>query len=247
MLESFPDPLGKPMQIHEITQKQVVEGWGDIGKTIATKAMNGLSNKLLPGSVPDPNLVGSPVAANQRQAAAGQMNKSLLAPLAKEMQNRWAQTVQQLLVRSVDKATGAPVTSASQIDRAALEKEMNTFINSLAGFDLAKLDGMDDGSGQAKQLDADLKPQLLAAIEDTQSPVKDAKVWLSLATSIQRAKSIATFANGAKTGGPGGKYLPITPTGVPGKVLVGDQPYNPTDPIHKASVIAAGIDPATLK
>ena len=79
------------------------------------------------------------------------------------------------------------------------------------------------------------------------SPVNGAKVWLPLATSIQRAKSIATFANGAKTSGPAGKYLPITPTGVPGKVLVGDQPYNPTDPIHKASVIAAGIDPATLK
>jgi hypothetical protein len=235
------------MQIHEITQKQVAEGWGDIGKTIATKAMTGLSNKLLPGSVPDPNLVGSPVSANQRQAAAGEMNKSLLAPLAKEMQNRWAQTVQQLLVRSVDKATGAPVTSASQIDRAALEKEMNTFINSLAGFDLAKLDSMDDGSGQAKQLDADLKPQLLAAIEDTHSPVKNAKVWLSLATSIHRSKSIATFANGAKTGGPGGKYLPITPTGVAGKVLVDGQPFNRTDPIHIASVKAAGIDPATLK
>ena len=218
------------MQIHEITNKKVAEGWGDIGKTIATKAMNGLSNKLLPGSVPDPNLVGSPVAANQRQAAAGQMNKSLLAPLAKEMQNRWAQTVQQLLVRSVDKVTGAPVTSASQLDQAALTKEMNTFINSLAGFDLANL-----------------KPQLLAAVDNTMSPVNGAKVWLPLATSIQRAKSIATFANGAKTSGPAGKYLPITPTGVPGKVLVGDQPYNPTDPIHKASVIAAGIDPAILK
>ena len=88
---------------------------------------------------------------------------------------------------------------------------------------------------------ADLKPQLLAAVEDTQSPVKDAKVWLSLATSIQRAKSIATVANGTKTGGPGGKYLPITPTGVPGKVLVGDQPYNPTDKPVRA--VIARTDP----
>ena len=234
------------MQIHEITRKPVAEGIGD-------KMIGGLTNMLYKSAgVANPldqnGLQGAPTAANQRQAAAGQMNSTLLAPLAKEMQNRWAQTVQQLLVRSVDKATGAPVTSASQLDRAALEKEMNTFINSLAGFDLAKLSTtMDDGSGQAKELDADLKPQLLAAIDDTMSPVNGAKVWLPLATSIQRAKSIATFANGAKTGGPAGKYLPVTATGQPGKVLVGDQPFNRTDPIHMSSVIAAGIDPKTLK
>jgi hypothetical protein len=233
------------MQIHEITRKAVAEGIGD-------KMIGGLTNMLYKSAgVANPldqnELQGPATAANQRQAAAGQMNSTLLAPLAKEMYNRWAQTVQQLLVRSVDKATGAPVTSASQLDRAALEKEMNTFINSLAGFDLATLSTtMDDGSGQAKELDADLKPQLQAAIADTQNPKNGANVWLPLATSIQRAKSIKQFANGAKTGGPAGKYLPITPLS-PGKVLVGDQPYNPSNPIHKASVLAAGIDPKTLR
>jgi hypothetical protein len=246
MLESFLDPLGKPMQIHEITQKLVAESIGD-------KMIGGLTNMLYKSAGAAnpmdqvPTMQGPATAANQRQAAAGQMNSTLLAPLAKEMQKRWAQTVQQLLVRSVDKATGAPVTSASQLDRAALTKEMNTFINPLAGFDLSKLVSMDDGSGQAKQLDSELKPQLLAAVEDTMSPTKDAKVWLDLAISIQRAKSIKQFANAEKTDKPGGKYLPITPTGQPGKVLVGDQPYNPTDPIHKASVLAAGIDPKTLR
>jgi len=241
MLESFLDPLGKPMQIHEITRKAVAEGIVSGLTNMAWKAA-GTTNPLDQDA-----LQGAPTAANQRQAAAGQMNSTLLAPLAKEMQKRWAQTVQQLLVRSVDKATGAPVTSASQLDRAALTKEMNTFINPLAGFDLSKLVSMDDGSGQAKELDADLKPQLLAAVEDTMSPTKDAKVWLDLAISIQRAKSIKQFANAEKTDKPGGKYLPITPTGQPGKVLVGHQPYNPTDPIHKASVLAAGIDPKTLR
>ena len=242
MLESFLDPLGKPMQIHEITRKTVAEGIVSGLTNMAWKAA-GTTNPMDQLS----DLRGPATAANQRQAAAGQMNSTLLAPLAKEMQKRWAQTVQQLLVRSVDKATGAPVTSASQLDRAALTKEMNTFINPLAGFDLSKLVSMDDGSGQAKQLDSELKPQLLAAVEDTMSPTKDAKVWLDLAISIQRAKSIKQFANAEKTDKPGGKYLPITPTGQPGKVLVGDQPYNPTDPIHKASVLAAGIDPKTLR
>ena len=233
------------MQIHEITHKQVAEAIGD-------KIIGGLTNMLYKSAgVANPldqtGLQGPATSANQRQAAAGQMNSTLLAPLAKEMQKRWAQTVQQLLVRSVDKATGAPVTSAAQLDRAALDKEMNTFINSLAGFDLSKLVSMDDGSGQAKQLDSELRPQLLAAIDDTLAPVKNAKVWLELATSIQRAKSIAHFANGAKTGGPAGKYLPVTGTGQTGKVLVDGQPFNRTDPIHMASVIAAGIDPKTLK
>jgi hypothetical protein len=247
MLESFLDPLGKPMQIHEITRKAVAEGIGD-------KMIGGLTNMLYKSAgVANPldqtGLQGKPVAGNLRQGAAGEMNKTLLAPLAKEIQKRWAQTVQQLLVKSVDKTTGAPATSAAQIDRTALEKEMHMFMNTLAGFDLSTLAGNDDGSGQAKQLDSELKPQITAAIADTQKPA-GASVWLPLATSIQRAKSIRQFAMGAKAAGDAGgasKYLPITPTGQPGKVLVDGRPYNPTDPIHKASVIAAGIDPATLK
>ena len=242
MLESFLDPLGKPMQIHEITRKAVAEG-----------VVSGLTNMLYKSAgVANPldqtGMQGPATAANQRQSAAGQMNSSLMAPFAKEMQKRWAQTVQQLLLKSVDRTTGAPVTSASQLDPATLTKEFYLFLNSLAGVNMEQIDGMDDGSGQAKQLDQDLKQQAIDAIKDTQSPVKDAKVWLSLAQSVQRAKSIKHFANGAKTtaASGGGKYLPITPLS-PGKVLVGDQPYNPTDPIHVASVKAAGIDPATLK
>ena len=246
MLESFPDPLGKPMQIHEITRRTVTEA-GLMGQ-IGSNAAAGLANKLLPGSAPADRLVGTPTSGGLRQAAAGQMNKTLLAPLAKEMQKRWAQTVQQLLIKSVDKTTGAPVTSAAQIDRAALEKEFYLFMNALVGFDVGTIASMDDGSGQAKQLDSELKPQITAAIANTQKPVTGANVWLPLATSVQRAKSISQFSSkpGNKTAGPG-KYLPVTGTGQAGKVLVNGQPYNRTNPLHLASVQAAGIDPATLK
>jgi len=233
------------MQIHEITRKQIAEAVGD-------KILGGLTNMLYKSAgATNPHdqngLQGPATAGNLRQGAAGEMNKTLLAPLAKEMQKRWAQTVQQLLIKSVDKTTGAPATSAAGIDSTALEKEMYTFINTLVGFDVGTLPSMDDGSGQAKQLDSELKPQITAAIANTQKPTTGADVWLPLATSIQRAKSIKNFASGGKAAGGPSKFLPITPTGVAGKVLVDGQPYNRTNPIHIASVKAAGIDPATLK
>ena len=233
------------MQIHEITRRALSEA-GILG-TIANKAVSGLTNKLLPGAAPDQNLVGAPVSGNLRQSAAGQMNKTLLAPLAKEMQKRWAQNVQQLLAKSVD-ANGNPATSAAHIKPDALEKEMYLFLNALVGFDIGKIASMDDGSGQAKQLDSELKPQVTAAIAATQKPNPNlaTNIWLPLATSIQRAKSINQFASGTGKSGPG-KFLPVTGTGQQGKVLVNGQPYNKTDPQHVASVQAAGIDPTTLK
>ena len=239
------------MQIHEITRKQVAEGLGD-------KIIGGLTNmawKAAGTTNPhDQNVTpGTPVAGNLRQGAAGEMNRSLLMPLAKEMRNRWAQNVQQLLLKSVDKSTGAPVTNASQIDRAALEKEMYLFLNALTGFDIGKIADFEDGSGQAKQLDSELKPQVTAAIANTQKPNPGADVWLPLATSIQRAKSIRTYSQGKNgqgkpgTGtGPGKTTLPVTTQN--GKVMIDGQPYNPTNPQHVAAVNAIpGFDASKIR
>jgi hypothetical protein len=231
MLESFPDPLGKPMQIHEITQKKVAEG------IIADKMIGGLTNlawKAAGTTNPlDQNTTdATPVAGNLRQAAAGEVNKSLLAPLAKEMYNRWAQTVQQLLVKSVDKKTGAPVTSAAQIDQAALEKELYQFVNQLAGFDIGQL--KDDGSGQANNLNTELKPQITAAIADTQNPKNGVNVWLPLATSIQRAKSIKNFSPGANN--TANNQVATVTFDPSGNVLYNGKPYNANDPSHKMAL-----------
>ena len=239
------------MQIHEVTRKQMAEGIGD-------KMISGLTNMAWKAAgttnpLDQARLQGSPTSGNLRQGTAGEMNRTLLAPLAKEMRKRWSQNVQQLLLKSVDKTTKAPVTSAAQLDRAVLEKEMYIFLNTLAGMDLGKIAGMDDGSGQAKQLDSEIKPQITAAIANTQKPVAGADVWLPLATSIQRAKSIAQFSNkgtgqpGSKPGAPGAsRLLPVRGTGQANRVLVNNQPFNRTDPIHIASVQAVGLDPAKL-
>ena len=237
MLESFPDPLGKPMQIHEITRKPIKEGVVSGLTNMAWKAA-GVANPL------DQNLEpGTPVAGNMRQGAAGEVSKTLLAPLAKEMQKRWAQTVQQLMLKSDDPKTKNPVTSAAQIDQAALEKELYQFVNQLAGVNIDQL--QDDGSGQANLLKTELKPQITAAIADTQKPNPGADVWLPLATSIQRAKSIARFSQGAgNRKGPG-----ETPTvnRVGGKLMVDGQPYNPSNIEHVEAVKSVGIDPKTIK
>ena len=237
MLESFPDPLGKPMQIHEITRKPIKEGVVSGLTNMAWKAA-GVANPL------DQNLEpGTPVAGNMRQGAAGEVSKTLLAPLAKEMQKRWAQTVQQLMLKSDDPKTKNPVTSAAQIDQAALEKELYQFVNQLAGVNIDQL--QDDGSGQANLLKTELKPQITAAIADTQKPNPGADVWLPLATSIQRAKSIARFSQGAgNRKGPG-----ETPTvnRVGGKLMVDGQPYNPSNIEHVEAVKSVGIDPKTIR
>lgn len=237
MLESFPDPLGKPMQIHEITRKPIKE---DVvsGLTNMLYKSAGVANPL------DQNLTpGTPVASNMRQSAAGEMNKSLLAPLAKEMQKRWAQTVQQLLLKSVVPGTKNPVTSAAQLDPGVLEKELYQFVNALAGVDIGQL--KDDGSGQANLLNTELKPQITAAIADTQKPNPGANVWLPLATSIQRAKSIKTYSAGSGNKKGPGQTLPVYKQG--GKTMVDGRPYNPTNPDHVEAVKAFGMDPNTIK
>ena len=247
MLESFLDPLGKPMQIHEITRKQMAEAIGD-------KIVGGLTNMLYKSAgatnpLDQNGMQGPATAGNLRQGAAGEMNKTLLAPLAKEMRNRWAQNVQQLLIKSVDKTTGAPVTTAAQIDRGALEKEFYLFLNALVGFDVGNLAGLDDGSGQAKQLDSELKPQVTAAIANTQKPNPGADVWLPLATSVQRAKSINQFARGSggKSGNKqqSGQRAAAITYGPDRKPLFNGKPYNKSDPAHRLAVQQFGADPNT--
>ena len=228
MLESFPDPLGKPMQIHEITRRPIKEGVVS-GLTNMLYKSAGVANPL---DSLDQTRLGPKVAGNMRQGAAGEMSKTLLAPLAKEMQKRWAQTVQQLMLKSDDPKTKNPVTSAAQIDQAALEKELYQFVNQLAGVNIDQL--QDDGSGQANLLKTELKPQITAAIADTQKPNPGADVWLPLATSIQRAKSIKTFSQGAdNTANNQVATVTFDPSG---NALYNGKPYNANDPSHKMAL-----------
>ena len=222
------------MQIHEITKKAVNEDLVSGLTNMAWKAA-GVANPL------DQNgPQGAPVASNMRQAAAGEINRSLLAPMAKQMQQRWAQTVQQLLTKSVDTA-GNPATSAAQIKTDALEKELYLFINGLVGrgFDIGDLSSRPDPSGQSKQLYSELQPQITAAINTTQkpNPSQQQQIWMDLATSIQRAKSILNFSSG-------GSVKPATAgKDNAGRTTFNGTPYNKTDPSHRALVQLMGLNP----
>lgn len=224
------------MQIHEITKKTVNEDLVSGLTNMAWKAA-GVANPL-----DQTGPQGTPVASNMRQAAAGEMNRSLLAPMAKQMQQRWAQTVQQLLTKSVD-AVGNPATSAAQIKTDALEKELYLFINGLVGrgFDIGDLSTRQDPSGQSKELFNDIKPQITAAISTTQKPdsTQQQQIWLDLATSIQRAKSILNFSGQ-------GNVKPATPgKDNAGKTTFNGAPYNKTDPSHRALIQMMGLNPDT--
>ena len=218
------------MQIHEITRKPIKE---DVvsGLTNMLYKSAGVANPL---DSLDQTRLGPKVASNMRQSAAGEVNKTLLAPLAKEMQKRWAQNVQQLLLKSVDPKTNNPVTSAAQLDRGVLEKELYQFVNALvgAGVDIGEL--KDDGSGQANLLKTEIKPQITAAIADTQKPNPGANVWLPLATSIQRAKSIKNFSQGAdNTANNQVATVTFDPSNNP---LYNGKPYNANDPSHRMAL-----------
>lgn len=211
MLESFPDLLGKPMQIHEITRRRINEAgiMAQIGNNIAT----GLANKLLPGSVPADQFATAPVSANQRQAAAGQINRSLLAPLAKQMQQRWAQVVQQLVSTSKSVADPKiPATGADQLAPAELTQELEKFVNSLfRTIDIAGLAAMSDNN-DARMLSQQLPTQIQAAIDVTMDPKTNAgkanKTWMDLATSVQRAQSIAQFGGTRRAGAGSNRVTP---------------------------------------
>jgi hypothetical protein len=183
----------------------------------------------------DQTRLGPKVDSNLRQGAAGEVNKTLLAPLSKEMQKRWAQNVQQLLLKSVDPKTNNPVTSAAQLDRGVLEKELYQFVNQLAGVDIGEL--KDDGSGQANLLKTEFKPQITAAIADTQKPNPGTNVWLPLATSIQRAKSIKNFSQGADNTANTANNQVATVTFDPSNnPLYNGKPYNANDPSHRMAL-----------
>ena len=216
------------MQIYEITRKPIKEDVVSGLTNMAWKAA-GVANPL---DSLDQTRLGPKVASNMRQGAAGEVNKTLLAPLAKEMQKRWAQTVQQLLLKSVDPKTNDPVTSAAQLDRGVLEKELYQFVNQLAGVDIGEL--KDDGSGQANLLKTEIKPQITAAIANTQKPNPGADVWLPLATSIQRAKSIKNFSQGTdNTANNQVATVTFDPSNNP---LYNGKPYNANDPSHKMAL-----------
>ena len=131
MLESFPDQLGKHMQIHELTRPRKINEEG-FGAGLASGLQSALSKVGVQGpeatNTPGPDLVGPKM--NRAQAlAAGQRTAATLMPI---MQKDWSKAVQTAMAQSTDPVTKAPPTSAAQLtsgEQARLKAELVAMVN----------------------------------------------------------------------------------------------------------------------
>ena len=126
MLESFPDQLGKHMQIHELTRRKLVREAsvvGSIASNIATQAIN----KVLPGVNA---AAGTVTSGGNAASTAGKFSQEMAKPLALQLQSAWTQMVQ-------SKLKDSGVTSLSQItnptEAAQLKPRLAQLINKMVG------------------------------------------------------------------------------------------------------------------
>jgi hypothetical protein len=145
MLESFPDQLGKHMQIHELTRPRKITEQGFLGG-LASGLQSAASKVGVQGpaatNTPGPDLTGPKM--NRAQAlAAGQRTAATLMPI---MTKDWAKAVQTAMAQSIDPATKAPPTSAAQLTsgeqarlKAALVNMVNRAIAPQGSFDYTRL------------------------------------------------------------------------------------------------------------
>jgi hypothetical protein len=227
MLESSPDPLGKQMQIHEITLKElggVGALIGGIGKALAVKAAASQGIDI----TGDPGMA-SPGSA---QAAAMTAGSPLVQSLSKKAKETWVKEVQNMLVKSVP-----PATSASQLKTTTLKVELLGLVNSLVGFDTTQLPNMDTGNGQAKETDARLVAAMQEVIDATIAPKPDPNAmktaWDKTALFISQAQNVKAF-NQSNSGGTAGGAAEIT-VSQNGGLLYDGKPYNASNPRHQAA------------
>ena len=170
MLESFPDQLGKHMQIHELTRPRKVTQEG-FAAGLASGLQSALGKVGVQGpaatNTPGPDLAG-PTMNRAQALAAGQKIAATLMPI---MQKDWAKAVQTAMAQSTDPATQAPPTSAAQLTsgeqarlKAALVNMVNRAIAPQGSFDYTRLaDNIGDTTTPEGQT---TKATAMQAIED---------------------------------------------------------------------------------
>jgi hypothetical protein len=126
MLESFPDQLGKHMQIHELTRGRPVQeaSLAGFAKGISNSQ---LASQLITKATGMPDTRPAATASGNRATTAGQYSQQQAQPFAMQIQKAWAQMVQAQL-----QASGA--ANLAQIDPADNEKlktQLTTMINKM--------------------------------------------------------------------------------------------------------------------
>jgi hypothetical protein len=138
--------------------------------------------------------------------------------------------------------------SAAQIKPTTIEAELQTLINSLAGFDVSKLAAAKDTTGQSQATAQELMKAKDGVVNATVAPKADpaamSRAWNSLATMIAQAQNVNQFAGTEAQSSVRGEPAKIT-TGPDRKPLFNGKPYNKTDPAHRLAAQQFGADPDT--
>lgn len=218
------------MQIYEITRKpRVNEVLGamasTLGSALAQKAASAVGANL-----DDPSGREGPYAtAAQRQGAAMKMNAGMIKALAKKAQETWATEIQNMIVQHKPK-----IISVDSLKLPAIELELQTLINSLAGFDVTKLAASKDTTGQSQLLAKELEKAKEEVIKATMAPKTDpaamSRAWEGLATMIAQAQNTKQFAGTDAEGSETGQPAKITFDA--GQMLYNGKPFNAGDPSH---------------
>ena len=203
------------MQIHEITQrKQVTEILGALSAVaggIAKAGANQFVQSQTGQSMTTDKVSGGPNA----RMGAYKVNAAAVAPLAKQLQLAWAQTVQEFLKRTKDTA-GNPATNLAAVSPgsvATLEPQLTTMINNAisprgAGNykDLVSNAGQDPVAQQAaKEVVAAIDKGVAGVMSATMKPGDNSRQlttsWLELSRDgIAPAQQIIAFDSGNTPG-----------------------------------------------
>jgi hypothetical protein len=174
MLESFPDQLGKHMQIHELTRPRKITEQGFLGG-LATGLQSAASKVGVQGPAATPQDRYTGPSMNRAQAlAAGQRIASSLTPV---MKKDWAKAVQAAMAQSTDPTTQAPPTSVARLtsgEQARLKAELvamvNNAIDNRGSFDYTRLpDGIGDNTTPEGQT---IKATAMQAVEDISQAIE---------------------------------------------------------------------------
>jgi len=216
MLESFPDQLGKHMQIHELTRPRKITEQGFLGG-LASGLQSAASKVGVQGpaatNTPGPDLTGPKM--NRAQAlAAGQRTAATLMPI---MQKDWSKAVQTAMAQSIDPATQAPPTSAAQLtsgEQARLKAELVAMVNRAIAPGSFSYTRLADNIGDATTPEGQTtKATAMQAIEDigqaidtifnaTLDPkINTKEAWLQLTRDgIAPAQGIQSFDSNSTSG-----------------------------------------------
>jgi hypothetical protein len=174
------------------------------------------------------------------------MNAGMIQALAKKAQQAWTTEIQNMIVQSEP-----PVVSAAQLEQTkptTVAAELQTLINSLAGFDVTKLAAAKDTTGQSQLLAKELEKAKEAVVNATIAPRTDPaamkSAWEGLATMIAQAQNTRQFAGKEAQSSNPGDPAEIT-YGPDRKPLFNGKPYNKSDPAHRLAAQQFGADPET--